>query len=149
MLRQAFLALTVTLAVGMPAAAGPIGFGSGVSPTYSASSSPFEAFEWTPLDLAAFAAYGGDFANVRKPVTPLYFYEDLTPAPVQQGPDDEQALLLQFSGPTFEHTLTMSALTFDESARSTESVPEPGALLLVGLGMLGVSSKLRRAYRNR
>ena len=60
---------------------------------YSASSSPFEAFEWTPLDLAAFNAYGGDFANVRKPVTPIYFYEDLTPPPAPPGPDDEQAFL--------------------------------------------------------
>lgn len=148
MLRQAFLALTVSLVVGLPAAAGPIGFGSGGSPTYSAASSPFEAFDWTPLDLAAFAAYGGDFANVRKPVTPLYFYEDLTPPPAPQGPDDEQALMLQFSGPTFEQT-PMLSLTFDESARSTDSVPEPGALLLVGLGMLGVSTKLRRIYRKR
>lgn len=152
MLRQAFLALTVSFVAAVPAVADPIGFRGVLSPydpMYSASSSPFEAFEWTPLDLAAFAAYGGDFANVRKPVTPIYFYEDLAPAPVPQGPDDEQALLHDFSARTLEQTPTMNALAFDGSARSIEPVPEPGALLLVGLGMLGASTRLRRMYRSR
>lgn len=149
MLRQAFVFLTVSLLAAAPAVAGPIGFGgaSPYGPMYSASSSPFEAFEWTPLDLAAFNAYGGDFANVRKPVTPIYFYEDLTPPPAPPGPDDEQAFLA-FS-PMSAPTPTMAALTMDASARAAESVPEPGALFLIGLGMLGASTKLRRMYQRR
>jgi hypothetical protein len=151
MLRQAFLALTMSLVVGMPAVAGPIGFGSGTSPygpLYSASSSPFEAFEWTPLDFAAFSAYGGDFANVRRPVTPIYFVEELGPPPAPPGPDDEQAFMRQFNVPTFEELPSMSAMTFDAMSR-TEPIPEPGALMLIGLGLLGASTRLRRAYRNR
>lgn len=151
MLRQAFLALTVSFVVGMPAVAGPIGFGSGPSPRgplYSASSSPFEAFEWTPLDFAAFSAYGGDFANVRRPVTPIFFVGELAPPPGPPGPDDEQAFLRQFSVPTFDEMPSMSAMTLDSTALA-EPVPEPGALMLVGLGLLGASTSLRRAYRNR
>lgn len=150
MLRQAILTLTVSLLVGAPSYAGPIGFGGGASPygpMYSSSSSPFEAFEWTPLDLAAFSAYGGDFANVRRPVSPIYFYEDPAPPPGLRGPDDEHGFMSLMAGPTFEETPMMAMRV--ESAVVDPSIPEPGALLLVGLGMLGVSTKLRRAYRNR
>lgn len=151
MLRQAFFALTMSLVVGMPAVAGPIGFGSGASPygrMYSASSSPFESFEWTPLDFAAFSAYGGYFANVRRPVTPIHFFEELVTPPAPQGPDDEQAFMRQFNVPTVEEMPSISALTFQADAAS-EPIPEPGALMLIGLGLLGASTRLRRAYRNR
>jgi hypothetical protein len=113
---------------------------------YSPSSSPFEAFEWTPLDFAAFSAYGGDFANVRRPVTPVYFFEDPVQPPAERGLDDEQANLRLQATPYFE----ASAMSLnDEEATQSEPIPEPGALLLVGLGLLGASTRLRRAYRQR
>lgn len=147
MLRPAFLALTLSVVVGIPASAGPISFGSSSSPygpMYSPSSSPFEAFEWTPLDFAAFSAYGGDFANVRRPVTPVYFFEDPVQPPEERGLDDEQASLRLQATPYFE--ASAMSLSYDEVSRS-EPIPEPGALLLVGLGLLGASTRLRRAYR--
>jgi hypothetical protein len=113
---------------------------------YSPSSSPFEAFEWTPLDFAAFSAYGGDFANVRRPVTPVYFFEDPIQPPAEPGLDDEQAAMRLQATPYME-SLAMS-MSYDEVSRSAP-IPEPGALLLVGLGLLGASTRLRRAYRQR
>jgi hypothetical protein len=115
---------------------------------YSPSSSPFEAFEWTPLDFAAFSAYGGDFANVRRPVTPVYFFEDPVQPPGERGPDDEQDLMRLINPPVFDE-VPMVAQSFAVEDVTPDSVPEPGALMLVGLGLLGVSTRLRRAYRNR
>src|SRR5687767_8545530 len=66
MFRHALLALTLVATVGMPLRADSIvvsSEGAPYGPLYSASSSPFEEFEWTPLDFAAFSAYGGDFSN--------------------------------------------------------------------------------------
>ena len=115
---------------------------------YSASSSPFEAFEWTPLDLAAFAAYGGDFVNVRKPVTQITIVEDFAPPP-PPGPDDEQvvfASVTPYSFPYFEG-LSQASWIEPQAEPDGSSIPEPGALLLIGLGLLGASSRLRRSYR--
>ena len=87
MFRHALLALTLAV-VGMPLRADSIVVGSHRSPygpLYSASSSPFEAFEWTPLDFAAFSAYGGDFSNVRRPVVPVTFFDDPMNRPSTNG----------------------------------------------------------------
>ncbi len=157
MFRHVLLALTVTLLTGMVAKADSIGTGTAAAPNgfvYSDSALPFEAFEWTALDLAAFHAYGGDFANVRRPVTPVFFLLDdplaSASAPHEPGADDEQrglrALVSRGSfdplpeGPTYDVSLAVA----DDS-----DVPEPGALLLVGLGLLGASRRLRRAYAER
>ena len=155
MFRHALLALTLTMMSGLAATAdtiGPAGTTASSGFTYSASSSPFEAFEWTSLDLAAFNAYGGDFANVRRPVTPIMFFEDPLLAPVQPGPEDEQAgLRMMASHPYFEDSAPK--LVFEElpaaSQASVSDVPEPGALMLVGLGLLGASHRLRRSYNAR
>ena len=152
MLRHVFLALTLSLVVGPSSYAGSLTLGAEnpYGPMYSPSSSPFEAFQWTPLDFAAFSAYGGDFVNVRRPVTPISFYEGPIAPPGQQGPDDEQALVSVLAVPHFEQQrLAMASISFEDSPPESDSIPEPGALLLVGLGLLGASSRLRRAYRNR
>jgi hypothetical protein len=154
MFRHALLALTLTMMSGLAATADTIGpAGPAASPafTYSASASPFESFEWTSLDLAAFNAYGGDFANVRRPVTPVLFFEDPLVAPAQPGPEDEQAgLRMMASHPYFADSAPK--LVFEElpaaSQSSVSDVPEPGTLMLVGLGLLGASHRLRRSYNN-
>ena len=155
MFRHALLALTLTMLSGLAATADTIGpAGTAASPgfTYSASSSPFESFEWTSLDLAAFYAYGGDFANVRRPVSPIIFFEDPLLAPAQPGPEDEQTgLRMMASHPYFDDSAPK--LIFEElpaaSQSSVSDVPEPGMFLLVGLGLLGASHRLRRSYNAR
>ncbi|HTV02565.1 MAG TPA: PEP-CTERM sorting domain-containing protein [Luteitalea sp.] len=150
MLRRLILASALCLGLAHTSFADSIAYQNGQSPyslPYSASSSPFEAFEWTPLDLAAFAAYGGDFVNVRKPVTQIAIIEDLAPPP-PPGPDDEQvvfAMATPFASPYFEGI--SQAAVAEPTDDDTPSIPEPGALLLIGLGMLGASSRLRRAQR--
>lgn len=151
MLRHVLLGLTLSVMVGTAASAGPIEFGTPnpYGPTYSPSSSPFEAFQWTPLDFAAFSAYGGDFANVRRPVTPIYFFEDPVQPPAEQGPDDEQAVARLFTVPYYEPQPLMLGSFSVEQSTEPDPVPEPGTLMLVGLGLLGASTQLRRVYRNR
>ncbi len=150
MLRTTIVALAFSVAAA-PAFAGPIGLGAGrtpYGPQYSPSSLPFEAFEWTPLDFAAFSAYGGDFANVRRPVMPVVFFEDPVGPPSAPGPDDERLALTLFSTPIFEE-LPLAMHAQADASRQAGTIPEPGALLLVGLGLLGASTRLRRAYRKR
>ena len=151
MLRTVCLALVLTVSVSLSAVAGPIGpydQPTPYGPVYSASSSPFESFNWTPLDFAAFQAYGGDFANVRKPVAQFHFFESPVPPPGAPGPDDELGFARLRNVPFFEEV--PDDLGFSAQALvQTESVPEPGTLLLVGLGLLGASTRLRRAYRAR
>lgn len=153
MFRHALLALTVTLLSGMVAKADTIGTGTAPSPSgflYSDSSLPFEAFEWSALDLAAFAAYGGDFANVRRPVTPVFFVEDPLVAPREPAADDEQpAVHLMASRGYFDPLPEEPAFEASLVVADDSDVPEPGALLLVGLGLLGASRRLRRAYAKR
>src|SRR6187431_179654 len=105
MFRHALLALTLVAIVGMPVRADSIGVGSHLSPygpLYSASSSPFEAFEWTALDFAAFSAYGGDFSNVRRPVVPVTFFDNPVQADIEPGPEDEQVHIRLSALPFFE-----------------------------------------------
>ena len=151
MLRRLILASALCLGLAHNSFADSIAYQNGQSPyslPYSASSSPFEAFEWTPLDLAAFAAYGGDFVNVRKPVTQIAIVESFAPPP-PPGPDDEQvvfAAMTTHSFPYFEG-LPQASWVEPQADEDTAPIPEPGALLLIGLGLLGASSRLRRAYR--
>jgi hypothetical protein len=155
MLRHALLALTLSLFVALPLRADTIVVGSNYSPygpLYSPSSRPFEAFEWTPLDFAAFAAYGGDFSNVRRPVAPVTFFDDPMTPPDVQGPEDEQAVLRLLSSPFFEELPAGLPREFPEtmpadvSEAAPSSIPEPGALLLVGIGLLGLSRRVRAYY---
>lgn len=160
MLRRVILACALSLGMCASAVAGPIGPQAAGLPygfMYSPSASPFEAFEWTPLDFAAFSAYGGDFANVRRPVTRVTFIEDALVPPQPQGPDDEQEALQVLSMPAFEQLpyATGARLSFEELPGESPdqndfqetAVPEPGALALIGLGLLGASARLRRAYQ--
>ena len=154
MFRHAPLALTLSLFVTLPLRADTIVVGANYSPygpMYSPSSQPFEAFEWTPLDFAAFSAYGGDFANVRRPVAPVTFFEDpMTPAGVQ-GPEDEQVVLQFLASPYLEELPAGMSQAYHEVvpadvSEAAPSIPEPGALMLVGLGLLGLSRRLRAYY---
>lgn len=116
--------------------------------TYSTGALAFEHISWTPLDFAAFAAYGGYFANVRRP-------EFETAVPTFQpldtyGIDDEFSLLmdLQFTPtPTFMAAEgAFESLAFDDPSEPSRSaaIAEPGTLALVGLGLLALSRQLRR-----
>jgi hypothetical protein len=154
MLRHALLAVTMSLVVGLPLRADTIVIESTQSPygpMYSPTSQPFEAFEWTPLDFAAFAAYGGDFSNVRRPVMPVTFFEDpMTPA---DGPgfEDEQIAFRMRALPFFEELPAAMPQDFQEAppadvSEAAPSIPEPGALILVGIGLLGISRRVRAYY---
>jgi hypothetical protein len=155
MFRHALLALTMTVVAGMPLRADPIVGGSHHSPygpLYSASSSPFESFEWTSLDFAAFSAYGGDFVNVRRPVTPVTFFDDPMIPAEAQGPEDEQVRLRLVLGPTFEDVPVafLQELPREEPRADAVdpalTIAEPGVLILIGLGLLGASLRLRTYY---
>ncbi len=158
MLRRIIPASALVLAVATSAFAGSIGAQSGaVLPygfMYSPSSSPFEAFEWTPLDFAAFAAYGGDFANVRKPVSPIYFAaEPLLPSE-PPGFEDEQGTLQMLSMPRFEGfsageaRMAFMMMAAPPPEEPENPVPEPGTLALIGIGLLGASARLRRVLKS-
>lgn len=148
MLRRMILAGVMTGMVVTSAAADTMGPGSPYTGgySYSPTSNPFESFLWTPLDFAAFGAYGGDFANIRKPVTPVTFFgggdQDFTP-PGPPAPDDEQAML--FARTTAP--LASPPLLLEEE--SSIPVPEPGIMALAGAAMLGLSTRLRRRFMNR
>lgn len=140
MLRRLMMAGMLTAGLAVPAAAETMGpsspYGSAVFP-YSPTASPFESFAWTPLDFAAFAAYGGDFANIRKPVAPVSFFLDPGPAaPGAPGPDDEQEMM-------FARALAPAAFLEESEAYS---VAEPGILALAGAALVGLSARLRRRY---
>jgi hypothetical protein len=154
MVRHTFLAAILTLVLGLPAAANTIGPASGQLPTgflYSPSSSPFEAFDWTSLDFAAFAAYGGDFANVRRPAEQIFFFEDQYLTSATTGPEDEQHLLFLQAMPYVEELPAESPqFVYDEQPEASDalpSIPEPGIAMMVGIGLLGLSHRIRRSYR--
>jgi len=154
MIRRAVLASALCLAAATSAMAGPMGPGAGQLPhgfVYSRGAASFESFEWTPLDFAAFGAYGGDFANVRRAVGRFEFFEDPAVPPTLTGPDDEQQLAQALlSVPYFEELPSEGAL-FDELPvgidQQVSTIPEPGALALIGMGLLGLSRSLRRRMR--
>lgn len=143
-------ALVLTLAAAGTAHAGPL---STEQPyfTYSPGAIAFEDINWTPLEFAAFAAYGGYFANIRRPrfETPLpqLFLDE--PA---FGIEDEVKIHAETPFvPTFLPqqsaftALNVSSTFVAEPLQAQpESIPEPGTLALVGLGLLGASRSLRR-----
>lgn len=119
--------------------------------TYSPGAQDFEQFEWTPLEFAAFSAYGGYFANVRQPrfETPL---PDLFVEPELFGFEDEVKFAANVQpGPTFlpqpSAFPTSAPMTFVGEEPGDE-VPEPGMLALIGGGLL-VGSRVLRRRRNR
>jgi hypothetical protein len=65
-------ALVLSLALTGSVQAGPLDWQQPYF-TYSPGAVDFEDIEWTPLEFAAFSAYGGYFANIRRPrfETPL------------------------------------------------------------------------------
>jgi hypothetical protein len=155
MFRHTFLAATLTLMLGLPAAADTIGPAANQLPKgflYSPSALPFDAFEWTSLDLAAFAAYGGDFANVRGPAEQIFFFEEPSLPSGPTSPEDEQAALqLQamsyFQGVPVENPQFASDELPEGGSDALSSIPEPGIALMVGIGLLGLSHRIRRSYR--
>ena len=155
MFRHTFLAATLTLVLGLPAAADTIGPAANQLPkgfSYSPSALPFEAFEWTSLDFAAFSAYGGDFANVRRPAEQIFFFEEQYLPPGPTGPEDEQELLFLQPMPFIEEVPAESPqFAYDElpvgESEALSSIPEPGIAMMVGLGLLGLSRRIRRSYR--
>lgn len=113
--------------------------------TYSPGAVDFEEIAWTPLDYAAFTAYGGYFANVRQPRvdTPLpqLFFQN-----ADFGIEDEVNVQANvFKSPTFVPAFALASVTTqDEAEADATSVPEPGTLALVGIGLLAGSRSLRR-----
>ena len=155
MLRRLIAACVLCLGTAASSFADPLGHQNSPLPygfRYSPSSSPFEAFEWTPLEFAAFSAYGGDFANLRKPVTPVYVFEEPFPPPGRPGPDDEQEILEVQNLAYFEELPQAPRyLVLDEGPGGdggASAIPEPGVLALIGIGLLGASNRLRRRLKN-
>lgn len=148
---RAVLACTLLFGTAAGATAGPIGPDTVPPPTfvYSPGAVPFESFDWTPLDLAAFAAYGGDFANIRRPESGLGGLLDPLDPPANAGPEDEYRLYLVASFPNFEDVRFEDSPLLLQEQEDTQSIPEPGALALVGAGLLAVSHTLRRRRARR
>ena len=118
--------------------------------TYSPGAVDFEDIDWTPLDFAAFSAYGGYFANVRQPrfETPLpqLFFEEPGFGIEDEVKMQTNVLISQtfvpFFGPLAFSVLSLDDL--DQDLPQGASVPEPGTLALVGIGLLAVARSLRR-----
>ena len=119
--------------------------------TYSPGAVDFEDIEWTPLEFAAFSAYGGYFANIRRPrfetPAPHLIFQD-----ADFGIEDEVKINANvLAGPTFMPQIEgfqvfamSSPLELEEEISQDASVPEPGLLALIGIGLLGASRSLRR-----
>lgn len=139
-------ALVLALAFAGTADAGPVGWQQPYF-TYSPGAVDFEDIEWTPLEFAAFSAYGGYFANVRRPK-----FETPLPQLFFQTPDFGMEDEFQFQAnvsmlPTFlpqDAVFQGLSLTSLPDEEQQTSVPEPGTLALVGVGLLAVSRSLRR-----
>lgn len=144
--------LCLVLASASPAAAGPMGSGSvhvASGLVYSPGAAPFESFAWTPLDFAAFGAYGGDFANVRAPLGAVPVVAESLDPPLPPAPEDEQQMTMEalFTRMYVEPFLATAPFVGDQQHSSAQvvptSIPEPGALALVGMGLLAASCALR------
>lgn len=139
-------ALVLSLALTGSVQAGPLDWQQPYF-TYSPGAVDFEDIEWTPLEFAAFSAYGGYFANIRRPR-----FETPLPNLFFQEPDfsleDEVKIQANVSGvPTFmplpEGFQAFSMMSVPDDEEQTP-VPEPGALALIGVGLLAASRSLRR-----
>lgn len=144
-------ALLLVLTMAGTAQAGPIGWQQPYF-TYSPGAVDFEDIAWTPLDLAAFNAYGGYFANVRRP-RPGNPVPDPFLAVVDHGFEDE--VLIQAKTPVVPTFLpvgavfepfTLTPFANDPDPDPNAPVPEPGTLALVGIGLLAASRTVRRAF---
>lgn len=139
-------AVAVTLLAGT-AQAGPIGLEQPYF-TYSPGAVDFEDIQWTPLEVAAFSAYGGYFANIRRPR-----HETLLPQVFLREPDlglEDEVVITPYSAitATFASQYIAAQPPSFSSIDSVEgtSVPEPGTLALVGIGLLAASRSLRKRF---
>jgi hypothetical protein len=139
-------ALVLALVAAVPAQAGPMAWQQPYF-TYSPGAVDFEDIEWTPLEYAAFSAYGGYFANIRRPRNETPLPELFLPLAVFMVEDEVKIQANAFIVPTFipiDGGFQAYGLTTAPDEPETTSVPEPGMLALIGAGLLAASRSLRR-----
>lgn len=150
MLKRLTCAAFMALVVNGVAYAGPIGWQQPYF-TYSPGALAFEDIPWTPLELAAFHAYGGYFANIRRPQFETPLPQFVVETPDYSIEDEFRVALNSPPAPTFL-ALQSGFHGFESFALASEPlteerdvpVPEPSILALVGSGLLLGSRALRR-----
>ena len=150
MIKRLTCAAFMVLVASSSSFAGPIGWQQPFF-TYSPGAVAFEDIAWTPLELAAYEAYGGYFANIRRPQfeTPI---PELFVGTMDFSIEDEVGMAPKTSlVPTFlsqEYAFAGFAIaSAPPPPQQDVPVPEPSILALVGSGLLLGSRALRRLRR--